>query len=416
MRVLVVGSGGREHAIAWAIGRRGHTVLAAPGNPGIAEVATCHAVPASDNGGLVALAVREKIDLVVVGPEAPLAAGLGDAVRAAGIACFGPGAGGARLEASKAWAKRFFARHHIPTPEFAVCASLDEVDAALARLGDQVVVKADGLAAGKGVIVCHGAAEARAAAEKMLAGAFGEAGKTLVVEKRIDGREASVLALTDGKRFVILPPAEDHKAVFDDDQGPNTGGMGAVSPTPVVTLELFERVARDVLVPTVEGLRAEGIDYRGVLYAGVMVGPDGAPQVLEYNCRFGDPETEAIFVRWADDPTPWLAGVAAGELPPGEPRWSPEVAVCVVMAAAGYPGTPHAGDAIEGLADGAATAHVFQAGTRRDGDALVTAGGRVLAVTALGRDLTDARARAYGAVAQIHFNGAHFRRDIGGRR
>jgi len=415
MRILVIGSGGREHAIAWALGRRGHVIIAAPGNPGIEEVAACHPVKVDDTAGLVALATRERIELVVVGPEAPLAAGLGDAIRAAGIPCFGPGKGGARLEASKSWAKQFFARHGIPTADFAVCTSIAEVDAALARLGDAVVVKADGLAAGKGVVVCASAAEARAAAERMLAGAFGDAGKTVLIEHKIDGREASVLALTDGERFVILPPAEDHKAVFDGDHGPNTGGMGAVSPTKVVTLELYERVVRDVLEPTVAALKAEGIDYRGVLYAGVMVGADGVPQVLEYNCRFGDPETEAIFARWADDPTPWLAGVAAGALPEGEPRFGPEVAVCVVMAAAGYPATPRTGDVIEGLADASATAHVFQAGTRREGERLVTAGGRVLAVTATGRDLADARARAYGAVAQIHFDGAHFRRDIGGR-
>ena len=415
MRTLVIGSGAREHAIAWSLARRGHVVIAAPGNPGIEEIAACHDVAVGDIAGLVALATREKIELVVVGPEAPLAAGLADAVRAAGIDCFGPGQDGARLEASKAWSKQFFARHHIATAEFAVCASMPEVEAALARLGGDVVVKVDGLAAGKGVVVCASTAEAGAAAERMLGGAFGDAGKTVLIERRLPGREASVLALTDGKNFVILPPAEDHKAVFDGDQGPNTGGMGAVSPTAVVTLELFERVAREVLVPTIAGLVAEGIDYRGVLYAGVMVGADGVPNVLEYNCRFGDPEAETIFARWADDPAPWLAGVARGALPPGEPRFTPEVAVCVVMAAAGYPASPRSGDVIHGVADAQATALVFQAGTKMRAGELVTAGGRVLAVTATGRDLDDARARAYGAVAQIHFDGAHFRHDIGGR-
>jgi phosphoribosylamine--glycine ligase len=259
------------------------------------------------------------------------------------------------------------------------------------------------------------AAAARAAAAAMLGGSLGAAGRTVVIERRLRGREASVLAITDGERFVILPPAEDHKAVFDGDRGPNTGGMGAFSPTPVVTLELYERVARDVLAPTVAALRAEGIDYRGVLYAGVMLDDDGAPQVLEYNCRFGDPEAEVIFARWADDPAPWLAGAAAGRLPDDDPHFSPEVAVCVVLAAAGYPGPPRTGDRIDGVAEASAAALVFQAGTRQDGGELVTAGGRVLAVTALGRDLATARDRAYGAVARIHFDGVHYRRDIGGR-
>jgi phosphoribosylamine--glycine ligase len=403
MKILVVGGGGREHALVWAMARHGHEIVAAPGNPGIAEVARCAPIAATDLDGQVSLG--RDADLVVVGPEAPLVAGLADRCAAAGVRCFGPGAAGARLEGSKAWSKRFFARHGIPTAEFAVATTPDEVEEALARLGGAVVVKADGLAAGKGVVVCGDVGQARAAASAL--------GLPVVVERRLDGREASIMALSDGKRFVVLPPAEDHKAIFDGDQGPNTGGMGAVSPTPVVTPELLERIERAVLAPTVAGLRQEGIDYRGVLYAGLMIAPDGTPNVLEYNCRFGDPEVEAVLARWDDDPAAWLDGVARGALPWGAPRFRDETAVCVVMSAAGYPGTPRTGDPIRGLER--TRALVFHAATRRAGAELVTAGGRVLAVTALGADLAAARDRAYAAVAEIDFAGAHFRRDIGAR-
>ena len=418
MKILVVGGGGREHALAWALGRHGHEVHAAPGNPGIEGVATCHPVPVDDRPGLVALAAQLRVELVVVGPEAPLAAGLADAVTGRGIPVFGPTARGARIEASKGWAKQFFARHRIPTAEFLVCANLVDVDRALVRLGERVVVKADGLAGGKGVVVCAAAAEARAAAERMLVGrVFGDAGRSVVVERRLAGREASVMAISDGKRFVVLPTAEDHKALLDGDRGPNTGGMGVVSPAPTADAALVARVERDVLAPTLAGLAADGIDYRGVLYAGVMIGADGVPNVLEYNCRFGDPETEAVLPRWEDDPAPWLLGAARGALPAGAPRFSARPSVCVVMAAAGYPERPRTGDRIDGLAAAAALPEVavFHAGTRRDGDGLVTAGGRVLAVSALGDDPAAARARAYQAVDLIHFDGAQVRRDIGAR-
>jgi phosphoribosylamine--glycine ligase len=417
MKILVVGGGGREHALAWALARRGHTIVCAPGNPGTARVGRNVAVTVEDIPGQVAVARAEGVDLVVVGPEAPLCAGIADAMRAGGITVFGPGRDGAQLEGSKAWSKAFFARHGLPTARFFDCRSMAEVDRALDVLG-AAVVKADGLAAGKGVVVAATRGEARAAAASMIeGGAFGDSGRRVVVEERLLGREVSIHALTDGKDFVLLPSAEDHKAVLDGDRGPNTGGMGALSPTPVVTPELARRARSEVFEPVLDGLRAEGIDYRGVLYAGLMVAPDGTPNVLEFNCRFGDPEVEAILARWADDPAAWLAGAAAGRLPAGEPEFSPRAAVCVVMAAEGYPGTPRGGDAIAGIDDAEALGdvHVFQAGTRADGGAPVTAGGRVLAVTAVGDDAGAARARAYAAVAKISWPGAHFRTDIGGR-
>src|SRR5262249_30448761 len=340
MKILVVGGGGREHALAWAFARRGHAVVAAPGNPGTARIGRNLAVKADDIAGQVRAARDERPDLVVVGPEAPLCAGLADALREAGIPTFGPNRDGARLEGSKAWSKAFFARHGLPTARFFDATTMAEGDHALDALGAEVD-KADGLAAGKRVVVSLTRAESRAAAAGMIeGGAFGDAGRRVVIEERLPGREASILAISDGRSFVLLPAAEDHKAVFDGDRGPNTGGMGAVSPTPVVTPELVERARREVFEPVVRGLAAEGIDYRGVLYRGLRVAPDGTPNVLEFNCRFGDPEVEAIAVRWADDPAAWLAGAAAGRLPAGEPEFSPRAATCVVMAAEGYPGTP----------------------------------------------------------------------------
>jgi phosphoribosylamine--glycine ligase len=424
MKIHVVGGGGREHALVWVLTKHGHQVTCAPGNPGIAQLATCDAtVKADDVDGQVKLALASGAELVVVGPEAPLCAGLADAARARGLVVFGPSMAGARLEGSKAFAKQFFARHDVPTAEFAVCESMDEVDATLARLGGQVVVKADGLAAGKGVTVCDSAEEARAAAARMIEGGiFGAAGRRVVIERKIRGREASIFAITDGERFVVLPAVEDHKAVFDGDKGPNTGGMGTVSPTTSMSAELLERVRREVLAPTVRGLAEEGIAYRGVLFAGLMIDDvTGTPYMLEYNCRFGDPETEPLMTRWAGDPAPWLYGAASGRLPAGEPEFSNQAAVCVVMAAPGYPDAPEFGHAIVGLDDAAALpgVQVFHAGTKTGADgALVTSGGRVLAVTAAGDDVSVARARAYQAVAKISWQGVHFRHDIGmrGRR
>jgi phosphoribosylamine---glycine ligase len=419
MKILVVGSGGREHALAWRLADH-HEVVAAPGNPGMEAVARC--VPGAsvaDLDGIVQLARGEGVDLVVVGPEAPLVAGLADRLRAAGLPTFGPGAAGARLEGSKVFSKQFFARHGIPTAPFEIASTVPAADAAIERLagaGGAVVVKADGLAAGKGVVVAATADQARAAAREMLeARRFGDAGATVVIEQKITGREVSVLAITDGRHLEVLPSVEDHKAIFDGDRGPNTGGMGAVSPA-WITDALATRIRHEILDPTVRGLAADGIDYRGVLYAGIMVDPAGAPYLLEYNCRFGDPEAQPIVARARGDLGAVLLGAARGELHVGSLAWDARVAVCVVVAAAGYPEAPRTGDPIGGLDgphdDGVV---IFHAGTARQGDALITAAGRVLGVTALGITVSQACAKAYAAVDRIELSGKQVRRDIGSR-
>ena len=413
MNILVIGSGGREHALVWRLVRSGHAVIAAPGNPGIAALAACVPVAVGDLDGLVALACARAVDLVVVGPEAPLVAGLADRLRAAGVPTFGPGAAGAQLEGSKAWSKQFFARHGIRSARFVVVDDVAGADAAIAELGGGCVVKADGLCAGKGVVVAADAAEAQAAARAMLDGRFGAAGQRLVIEQKIRGREVSLLALTDGAGLEVLAPAEDHKTLLDGDRGPNTGGMGTVSPA-WVSDAVVARATAEILAPTVRGLAAEGIDYRGVLYAGLMVEPDGTPWIIEYNCRFGDPETQPVMARLTGDLGAVLAGAAAGAMPTGALTWDPRTAVCVVVAAAGYPDAPRAGDPIGGLAglDGD-DLMVFHAGTALRDGALVSAGGRVLGVTGLGADVAAARARAYAAVARIDLAGMQARRDIG---
>jgi phosphoribosylamine--glycine ligase len=417
MKILVVGGGGREHALVWQLVKGGHEVIAAPGNPGIAALAACTPIAVEALDELVAHAVAQAVDLVVVGPEAPLVAGLADRLRAANILTFGPGALGARLEGSKGFSKQFFARHRIPTAPFEVVATVEEADAAIERIAARggVVVKADGLAAGKGVVVAADAAEARAAAREMLeAKRYGDAGATVVIEQRIVGREVSVLALTDGHRLEVLPAVEDHKTIFDGDRGPNTGGMGAVSPA-WITNPIMVRIRHEILEPTVRGLTEDGIDYRGVLYAGVMVDPAGAPYLLEYNCRFGDPETQPIMARMRGDLGAVLHGAARGELPVGALGWDARVAICVVVAAAGYPGTPRTGDPIGGLDGPFDDVIIYHAGTARRGEQLVTSGGRVLGVTALGIASDQARAKAYAAVDKIELAGKQVRRDIGAR-
>jgi len=420
MQILVIGSGGREHALAWQLARAGHRIIAAPGNPGIEERAECVAIAVDDHARLVELAVARQVDLVVVGPEAPLVAGLADRLRAAGVTTFGPGANAAQLEGSKVFSKQFFARHRIPTAPFAVAATLDEAEAAIDRMCATcagVVVKADGLAAGKGVVVARDAGEAKAAARAMLeARRFGDAGRAVVIEHKIVGREVSVLALTDGTRLEVLPAVEDHKTIFEADRGPNTGGMGTVSPA-WVTDAIVMRIRSEILEPTLRGLRADAIDYRGVLYAGVMVEPSGAPYLLEYNCRFGDPETQPIMARMRSDLGAVLLGAARGEMPVGALAWDARVAVCVVVAAAGYPDAVRIGDPIGGLAAVDQDVLVFHAGTARrphDGQ-LVSAGGRVLGVTALGLSVDQARAKVYAAVDRIELAGKQVRRDIGAR-
>lgn len=413
MRILIVGSGGREHALAWRLAREGHELLAAPGNPGLEAVAACERLAVDDLAGLVALAKERAVDLVVVGPEAPLVAGLADRLREAGVPVFGPSAAGAQLEGSKVFSKQLFARHGIRTAAFRVVRSAEEVEAAIGELGGALVVKADGLAAGKGVVVCDSAEEVRAAAAEMLGGRFGAAGAQLVLEQKIAGREVSILAITDGKALEILAPAEDHKTIFDGDRGPNTGGMGTVSPAWIGDA-LLARVRTEILEPTVAGLAAEGIDYRGVLYAGLMIDAAGEPWLLEYNCRFGDPETQPVMARLVGELGEVLRGAALGAMPTGSLRWDERAAVCVVIAAAGYPEKARTGDVIRG-AEGPwpDDVTVFHAGTARVGGALVSAGGRVLGVTALGETVEAARQRAYTVADAIELPGKQLRRDIG---
>jgi phosphoribosylamine--glycine ligase len=418
MRVLVIGSGGREHALAWRLGRDGHTVFAAPGNPGMASVSECVTLAVEDRARVVEFARQRRVELVVVGPEAPLVAGLADELRAAGIPVFGPGKKGAQLEGSKRFGKEFFVRHGIRTAPFHACRTMAEVDAALKQLGGLVVVKADGLAAGKGVFVCDDEKSAQDAARSMLEGqAFGDAGRVVIVEKRLSGRELSVMALTDGKTFEVLAPAEDHKTIYDGDKGPNTGGMGTVSPASWATRMLLDVIEREILAPTVGGLAKEGIDYRGVLYAGLMVDDKNNPWLLEYNCRFGDPETQPVMARVVGNFGDHLLGCARGQLPQKPLEWDPRTAVCVVLASAGYPGPVQGPTVIRGHDQiSSEEALVFHAGTAQKGSELVTNGGRVMSVCALGDDVLIARARAYRAVDKIRFDGMQFRRDIGARK
>jgi phosphoribosylamine--glycine ligase len=407
MRVFLVGSGGREHALGWRMAASPlcTELVVAPGNPGIAgePKVTCIPIAVDAVGELVAAAVAERADLVVCGPEVALAAGLGDAVRSAGLPFFGPSRAAAEIEASKAFAKRLMKEAGVPTAAFGVFDDPAAADAFIDAQPGAVVVKADGLAAGKGVVVTSTKAEAKAAVRDMLDGrAFGAAGARVVIEERLSGREVTMMALCDGTRLALLASSEDHKAVRDGDEGPNTGGMGTVSPSPLVGEALAQRMLETLFVPTVKALAAAGRPFRGLLYGGFMLTPDRGPMVIEWNCRFGDPETQVVLMRMDEDPLPWLAGVANGAMPPGAPRFRPGVAVCVVLAAALYPGAPRLGDAITGLPEPSADLVAFHAGTRRDAEGrLVTAGGRVLGVT------------AYGAIDRIKFDGLHYRRDIG---
>jgi phosphoribosylamine--glycine ligase len=416
MHVLVVGQGGREHALATflAADPAVERVSAAPGNAGMEEAAACFPVSPSDVDGLVDLAVRETVDLLVVGPEAPLVAGLADALADRSVAVFGPTAEAARIEGSKAWARDLCERHGIPAPRSGAFTDLDVAVGALDDLGPPYVVKADGLAAGKGVTVTPDRPTAHAALRASLVDrVFGAAGSRVLVEEFLEGREVSVLALTDGRSVVPMEPARDHKRLLDGDGGPNTGGMGAYSPVPFVDDEMRARIVAEVLEPTVRGLRSEGIEYRGVLYAGLMLTDDG-PKVLEFNCRFGDPEAQAVLPRLRGGLAETLAACAHGDLGRRRLAWREEACVTVVLAAAGYPGEPRSGDAIDGLdaVAGESDVWAFHGGTVRRGGRVATAGGRVLSVSALGADLARARARAYEACARIRFEGMQHRTDI----
>jgi phosphoribosylamine--glycine ligase len=419
LRVLLVGGGGREHALAWKLSRSPKlgALHAAPGNPGIARVAECAPVRADDVPGIVDLATRERIDLTVVGPEGPLATGLVDALAAKGKLAFGPSRAAAALESSKAFAKDLFDRHGIPTARFGTFDDAAAARAFVAELGGRAVVKTDGLAAGKGAVLCADPDEAARAIHDMLERrVFGEAGARVVVEEYLDGEEVSVFALTDGRTVCPLGSAQDHKAVFDGDRGPNTGGMGAYSPAPALDGALSEEVVRTVLEPTIRAMAAEGRPYRGVLFAGLMLTSKGL-RVLEYNVRFGDPECQVLMLRLADDLLPLCHTVAEGRGLPPSVTWRDEAAVCVVLASGGYPGEYPTGLPIDGIER--AEAHpgvtVFHAGTALRGGRLTTAGGRVLGVTALGEDIRAAVAGAYAAAADISFDGVHYRRDIGHR-
>jgi len=423
MKVLVVGGGGREHALAWKCARspRVDEVLVAPGNAGTAREPKVRnvAVDAGDVEAVVALARAEGVDLVVVGPEAPLVAGIADALAAAGVRCFGPRRAAAELEGSKAFTKDFLARHGIPTARYEI---FDDAEAACARIaewGAPVVVKADGLAAGKGVTVARSVEEAQAAARAMLAeGAFGEAGRRVVVEEFLEGEEASFIVMVGADGAVLpLATSQDHKAVGEGDTGPNTGGMGAYSPAPVVTPEVHRRIMEAVILPTVRGLESEGRPYLGFLYAGLMIGPDGAPRVLEFNVRFGDPEAQPVLMRLRSDLVELMEAALEGRLGQLEAAWDPRAALGVVLAAGGYPGAYRKGDVIEGLPEAEPEdVKVFHAGTRlREDGRVVTAGGRVLCVTALGETVAAAQRRAYEVADRIRWPGVYCRRDIGHR-
>jgi phosphoribosylamine--glycine ligase len=423
MRILVVGGGGREHALCWAIAASPlcDKLYCAPGNAGIAELAECVAVAAEDVAGLVALARDKQIDFVVVGPEAPLVAGLVDRLKEAGIKAFGPSAAAARLEGSKGFMKDLLAKNNIPTGWYGRFSDLERAQAFVRQKGAPIVIKADGLAAGMGVVLCRTVAEAEAALRRMMAEQeFGAAGAEVVVEEFLEGEEASYFALVDGTHVLPLAAAQDHKAVGDGDTGPNTGGMGAYSPAPVIDAAMERRILDEIIAPTVRGMAAAGAPFQGVLFAGLMITKDG-PKTLEFNVRFGDPECEVLMMRLKSDLLPALIATADGQLESFDLRWSDEAAVVVVMAAKGYPGRYAKGSVIAGLEAAAAVpgAQVFHAGTRaetRDGARVITAhGGRVLAVAGRGSNVSAAQAVAYRAVDAIRWPEGFCRRDIGWR-
>ncbi|MEK7366331.1 MAG: phosphoribosylamine--glycine ligase [candidate division NC10 bacterium] len=419
MKILVVGSGGREHSLVWKLAQspRVHRLYAAPGNAGIAEQAECVPVPATDVVALATFAEKEKIDLTVVGPEVPLTLGLVDEFQRRGLRAFGASRAAAQIEGSKAFAKALMVKYGIPTATYREFSELDAALAYVRERGAPIVVKADGLAAGKGALVCRTLVDAVAAVRLIMEQrAFGEAGDRVVVEECLEGEEASFLAFTDGKTVLPLASAQDHKPIYDNDEGPNTGGMGAYSPAPVVSAALHRQIMDRVMVPTVRAMAAEGRPYRGVLYAGVMI-KDGEAKVLEFNARFGDPEAQPLLLRMDSDLVPVLEAVLDGRLHEVTLQWKEDTAVCVVMASGGYPGTYQKGKAIQGLEEAAKVEGVviFHAGTARRGAHLLTDGGRVLGVTGRGRDVREAITRTYEAVRRISWEGVHFRTDIGAK-
>ena len=421
MKILVIGSGGREHALAWKLAQspRVAEVIVAPGNAGTATEAKCRNAPvkATDLDGLLALAQREGVALTVVGPEQPLVAGVVDRFRAAGLRIFGPTAAAAQLEGSKAFAKEFLARHGIPTAFYAVHTDVDAALAYVREKGAPIVVKADGLAAGKGVIVAMTLAEAEAAVRDMLAGnAFGDAGARVVIEEFLEGEEASFISMVDGRHALPMATSQDHKRVGDGDTGPNTGGMGAYSPAPVVTPEVHARVMREVVNPTVQGMIADGVPFTGFLYAGLMIDASGAPKVIEFNVRFGDPETQPVMLRLRSDLVDLVEAAIDGKLDGVDAQWDARPSLGVVMASRPYPDAPVTGEAVSGLDAVPASAKVFHAGTALGNDGTtVTAGGRVLCVCALGETVSAAQRAAYAGVAAVTWGNEFHRTDIGWR-
>ena len=419
MKVLVLGGGGREHALVWKLRQspRISALYCAPGNGGIADEAECLPVDLKSLDSIVALALRLQPDLTVIGPEQPLTLGVVDEFNRRGWPVFGPTQAAARLESSKSFAKEFLQRHHIPTAPFAICDSIDQVRSALGHFHTPVVVKADGLAAGKGVVIAKTKEEAASVAAEMLSGKMlGEAGSRVVLEECLKGDELSFLVFSDGERVAPLVAAQDHKRVGDGDTGPNTGGMGAYSTGELVDAGMRDWLVNHIARPVVAGMKAEGTEFKGILYCGLMMTARG-PMVLEFNCRFGDPETQPILMRLESDLIGAIEASIEGRVSEGDFKWSPDPSVCVVMASGGYPGTFEMGKRIDGLGDAAGVegVKVFHAGTSKRDGAYYTAGGRVLGVTARAADLSTAVARAYQACGKISFNGAHYRKDIAGR-
>ena len=418
MKLLVIGSGGREHAIAWRLAQspRVSRVYVAPGNAGTAREDGLFNVDITAIADLVAFAKREAVHATVVGPEGPLAAGVVDAFRAAGLRAFGPTRKAAQLESSKDFAKRFMQRHGIPTARYETFTDAKAAHGHLDRHGAPIVIKADGLAAGKGVVVAMSVAEAHEAIDMMLAGnKLGDAGDRVVIEEFMAGEEASFIVMVDGRHVLPLASSQDHKRIFDGDQGPNTGGMGAYSPAPVVTPEVHGRVMREIIDPTVSGMAADGIPFTGFLYAGLMIDAEGVPRVVEFNCRLGDPETQPIFLRLKSDFFAIVEHAIDGTLDTVEAEWDRRAALGVVLAAAGYPDAPRKGDEISGLPKDGEDFHVFHAGTTDKDGKVVTNGGRVLCVTALGDKVKIAAERAYEVAGKIRFDGMQMRSDIGHR-
>ena len=417
MKVLVVGGGGREHALAWRLAQspRVTRVFVAPGNAGTAKEEGIENVPAATIPELIDFARREDIGLTVVGPEDPLAEGIVDRFQEEGLRIFGPRRGAAQLESSKDFAKSFMARHGIPTASYATFTDAASAHAYIERHGAPIVVKADGLAAGKGVVVAMQPSEAHAAVDMMLVDhGMGAAGSRVVIEQFLEGEEASFIVLCDGRHALPLATSQDHKRLLDNDQGPNTGGMGAYSPAPVVTPQLHAKIMREVIDPTLAGMQKDGLPYVGFLYAGLMI-TDNDVRVLEYNCRMGDPETQPILMRLKSDLAALIELALAGHLDTAEAQWDPRVALGVVLAAAGYPGTPRKGGAVHGLPDATEDCHVFHAGTALEADKVIVNGGRVLCVTALGHNPKTAQRRAYEIAGRIRFDGMQMRSDIGRR-